>query len=148
MLRALLILSTLALAPAVALADGPPDPETMSQRLSDKLGVDVETADAIAAIVVTSHQDATALRQQAREQAEALKAALDAGDTKAMKRAMNELDRIQDAHRDLQNGVNKDVEGLLTVEQQAQWTLFHLGRHARRERAIENLRMLQLHETL
>lgn len=130
-------------APLVVQAGDGPDPAQMSARLVEGLGVSPATADEIAVIATAAQEEGEGLRLDAATQAEALKAALDAGDVAGMEAAMLELERIQgDAHA-LQQATRGDIQALLTPEQRAKFTLFHLHKRHKAEQMMHHMQALQ-----
>ena len=132
------LLAVLALFPLVAVPLAvwaqAPDPVEVSERLTAHLGVTPDVGDQIAAIVVASHEQGHALRDQIGAQAEALRTARADGDEAAMIAAMAELQHLSDQAQALQHQTRAEVIALLDVDQQAAWTLHHLQRRAHHER--------------
>lgn len=147
MMAHLALLATLVASSAQA-HDGPKNPETMADNLTEHLGVSAEDADAIVAILQTARGEVEGIREDAKELAAALKAAKDAGDEKAMKRAMTDLRKLRSRAEDAREDAREDIFDRLTIEQQAQWTLIHLRKRAKRVHALESLRTLKLQEAL
>jgi hypothetical protein len=128
------------MAGTVALA-GPgqsPDPEVMIQRLGDSLGVDEATAEDVTDTLLAAHEQGQTLRAQVKAEAEALRAALGAGNERAMPKAMIGLAEIKQDALALQEETSAMVKSFLTVEQQAKMTLHHLHKKHQQERALRD----------
>lgn len=128
------------LATSVTSAWAGPEPEAVADRLTERMGLAQEDADAVAAILMTAKEEIAALRAQVKEQAQALKSAKDAGDEKAMRKTLSELRRTRRSMEQVRQSAEDDVFDLLTVEQQAMWTLAHLHRKAKTARAMQRVK--------
>ncbi len=139
----------LAMAVAVPVAGLASAPErSVASKLVEHLGVSDEDAQAIVARMEEAREAGEALRAEVKAQAQALKEARDAGDRKGMKQALAGLERLREDGLALREDLRDDIFDRLTVEQQATWALYHLHRKAKAHRALDQLRMWKLQETL
>ncbi len=122
---------------------GPPDAERIAAHLADELGLDDATAAEVAGVLEASHAEGETLRARAEAEAEALRSALAGGDEKAMKAAMKELQRVRDDGEAHRRATAEEVKALLTVEQQARFTLMHLERHHREREMMQRMREMR-----
>ena len=131
--------------PLTAMAFGPrehhePDADEIALHLAERLGLSDELALDVAERLVAMRTDGQALKQRARAEAEALAAAVEAGDEKQMKASMKGLERIREDGESLKDALTDDLKSMLTVEQQAMMTLLHMER---REKHVEILQRLK-----
>ena len=125
---------------AVAGPGAPADAQTMVDRLTEKLGLDEGTAQDVASTLQSSREQKKAIRSTVKTEAQALKAALEAGDKKGMRRSMDNLAAAKDEMRELKEQTADRIKAQLTVEQQAKWTLHQMRKKRRAQKARRDRR--------
>ncbi len=129
----LTLLTLLTLSAAAQPAPAEATPSARVERLADALELGPEVAEEVAALVEAHRTEKMAHREAVKSTAQALNQAREAGDRKAMKRGIAEMNRLRDRGRELNDRHHDDVMDLLDVEQQARWVLLQVRRHARRQ---------------
>jgi len=111
----------------------------MVQRLTEKLGLDQQTAEEVADTLSAAKEQKRAIRQNVKSEAQALKSALDAGDEKGMSKALRNLESAKADMQDLRAETAASIKSRLTVEQQAKMTLHKLRKKQRAKRSHQRM---------
>lgn len=119
----LAIVAALAL-PLAAAAFPPPlddaiDPAERVERMREHLGLDDAQVEAIRAVLDEARTETLALRARVTSDVTALRAAREAADEKAMKKALDALDADHQAMRDAGDDLRDGIQAELTLTQRA-----------------------------
>lgn len=127
-----LSLLTLTLAAGVAVANSGPEfgdkRQQRVEKLSESLGIEEAAAQSIVDRIQASKEQRKVLREQAKGEVEALRAALESGDEAGMAAAMDNMDSVREELRAIKAQTREDIFSELTVEQRAKVTLRKIKR--------------------
>ena len=121
-----LSLLTLTLAAGVAVANSGPEfgdkRQQRVEKLSESLGIEEAAAQSIVDRIQASKEQRKVLREQAKGEVEALRAAVESGDEAGMAAAMDNMDSVREELRAIKAQTREDIFSELTVEQRAKVT--------------------------
>ena len=146
-LRNLALLTVLAAVPMATIA-GPPgldDRKTMDvgervDRLTEALELDANQAEAIQDTIEASHAEGEGLREAIKSTLEALTAAQEAGDDKAMRKGLKEWDALTAEAHALREATRDAIRAELTLEQNVLFVQQEAMRHHRTQKVMERVR--------
>ena len=143
-LRTAVATAALILIPMVTIAAPPGlehgEPEARVERLTERLDLSVEQAEAIGAIIAEADTEGRAVRDSMEALMGELREAREAGDERAMKRILGSIDDLKEEGHDLRVATMDRLRDEMTVTQQAKFVELEVERHERTRRLHEGMR--------